>query len=144
MVIREELDREEQASGSGETSPGRTAEGLSGGDPQPREDPRIAGFQKCPYLAGRPPCGTHHMFPSGANVCYACPSERKPYRSQTRETQELHCFGGAEGVAACEQYQRAVAEALPLPRFDRPWSEKPAGQVRSTPPAHRPPLFRAE
>ena len=24
--------------------------------------------QKCPYLAGRPPCGSHHLFPSGANV----------------------------------------------------------------------------
>jgi hypothetical protein len=84
------------------------------------------------------------MFPSGANVCYACPSQGKPYRSQSPETQERHCFGGSEAVAACELYQRAVAETLPLPRFDRPWTDKPAGQASSTPPARRPSLFRAE
>jgi hypothetical protein len=142
MVSREDLEGEEQASGSGGTSSEGTVKGSMGRTPQPREDPRIEGFQKCPYLAGRPPCGTHHMFPSGANVCYACPSENKPYRSQSRQTQELHCFGGTEGVAGCEPYQRAVAEALPLPRFDQPWTGKLAGEA-GTRPAHRPPLFRA-
>src|SRR4051794_20032431 len=104
MVIREDLEREEQASGCGEASPEGRGESSTDRAPQPREDPRIEGFQKCPYLAGRPPCGTHHMFPSGANVCYACPGESKPYRSQSRETQALHCFGGAEGLAGCEHY----------------------------------------
>jgi hypothetical protein len=74
---------------------------------------------KCPYLAGRPPCGTHHLFPSGVNVCWAEPSEGKPYRAISVDTQERHCFGGEEGRSDCPRYQEAMAAGQALPQFDR-------------------------
>src|SRR5712691_3814599 len=47
---------------------------------------------KCPYLAGRPPHGSHHLWPSGLNVCYARPREDKPYGGVSKETQAARCF----------------------------------------------------
>jgi hypothetical protein len=76
-----------------------------------------ASFPKCPYLAGRPPCGTHHLFPSGTNVCWADPGEGKPYRAISRDTQSAHCFGGSDGPSGCDHYRQAVANARPLPQF---------------------------
>jgi hypothetical protein len=81
-------------------------------------EPLVAGFQKCPYLAGRPPCGTHSLFPSGNNVCWAESGDDKPYRGINRNTQSACCFRGPDGPAGCGRYQRAVAEARPLPRFE--------------------------
>src|SRR5262245_37792530 len=54
--------------------------------------------QTCPYLAGRPPCGTHHLFPSGTNVCWADRGDSKPYRTVSRDTQAAYCFNGSEGL----------------------------------------------
>jgi hypothetical protein len=76
------------------------------------------GFQQCPYLAGRPPCGTHHLFPSGTNVCWADPGEEKPYRAISRDTQSAHCFGGSDGPRGCDRYRQAVANVRPLPHFE--------------------------
>src|SRR5438034_8599604 len=96
--------------------------------------PPIADIPKCPYLAGRPPCGTHHMFPSGTNVCWAEPGEDKPYRAISREIQDLHCFAGTEAQAGCARYQRAVAEALSLPRFELPRADQASGPDWIVPP----------
>ena len=83
-------------------------------------------FQKCPYLAGRPPCGTHHLYPSGTNVCWADPGAEKPYRAISRDTQSAHCFGGSDGLSGCDRYRQAVAHARLLPHFDsRPASVSP-------------------
>src|SRR5436309_6264045 len=134
MVIREDLEQE--AGGQG---------GLSEGVDQRAETRRVGreteppeGFQKCPYLAGRPPCGTHHMFPSGTNVCWASRSEEKPYRGVSHDTQESRCFAGPEGQAGCERYQRAVAQALPLPRFEPPRVETSSRQHWIVPQGSRP------
>jgi hypothetical protein len=103
--------------------------------------PVIAGRQKCPYLAGRPPCGTHHLFPSGANVCWAEASEGKPYRSISRDTQELRCFGASEGQDGCERYRRALDQLLPPPQFERPPADAPRSPEWALPP-RRPPRRR--
>src|SRR5436309_2753380 len=137
MVIREDLEQEAgPAGGRGGSSEGAAARG---------ETPRVGvqveppeGFQKCPYLAGRPPCGTHHMFPSGTNVCWASPGEEKPYRGVSHDTQESRCFGGPEGQAGCERYQHAVAQALPLPRFEPPRVETSSRQHWIVPQGSRP------
>ena len=104
----------------------------------------MVGFQKCPYLAGRPPCGTHHLFPSGTNVCWASPREEKPYRAISRETQAERCFGGSEGLAGCDRYQQALAEALPLPRFEPPRPESASEASWVIPDEHRPRRRRRE
>jgi len=78
------------------------------------------------------------MFPSGTNVCWAEPGEQKPYQTLSRETQDLHCFAGTEGQAGCERYQRALAAALPLPRFELPRAGHPSGSDWVVPPGHRP------
>lgn len=93
-----------------------SAAGASGQPGAPR--PLVEGFQKCPYLAGRPPCGTHHLFPSGTNVCWAEPVDGKPYQGISRETQRDRCFGGPEGPEACDRYRQAVTAARPQPRFE--------------------------
>jgi hypothetical protein len=95
--------------------------------------------RKCPYLAGRPPCGTHHLFPSGANVCWATTREGgKPYLGIERELQDRHCFGGPEGQDSCECYRSAVAASVPLPRFERPPAGAPAGPEWALPPRPKP------
>jgi hypothetical protein len=111
MVSREE-SRQEHPSAT-ERSEERRPAGAAAGI-----EPSVAGFQKCPYLAGRPPCGTHYLFPSGTNVCWAEPGDDKPYRGISRDTQSTHCFSGPDGPSECQRYRRAVAEARPLPRFE--------------------------
>jgi hypothetical protein len=148
MVIREDLEREENPAagegGASERSPAVKRNSPRGDSEAPGAGLPMAGFQKCPYLAGRPPCGTHHMFPSGTNVCWANPREEKPYRGISRETQADRCFGGAEGLADCELYQQALAEALPLPRFEPPQPERSAESEWIIPDEHRPRHRRRE
>src|SRR5687767_6973010 len=43
--------------------------------------------QKCPYLAGRPPHGSYHLWPSGVNVCYARGADGRTYGHASKETQ---------------------------------------------------------
>src|SRR3989442_14581155 len=85
--------------------------------------PPIADIPKCPYLAGRPPCGTHHLFPSGTNVCWADPGKAKPYRAISRETQRAHCFGGPDGPRGCDRYRRGGAGG----RLRPPLRARPGG-----------------
>jgi hypothetical protein len=139
MVIRGDLEREnEAAAGQEDSSPGRSPQRPGTAKETRAAAPPMQGFQKCPYLAGRPPCGTHHMFPSGTNVCWAEPGEEKPYRTLSRETQDLHCFAGTEAQSGCERYQRAVTAALPLPRFELPRADRAAGSDWIVPPGQRP------
>jgi hypothetical protein len=137
MAIRDDLEHEAgPAGGRGGLPEGteeRSATSRGGGKAEPLE-----GFHKCPYLAGRPPCGTHHLFPSGTNVCWASPGEEKPYRGIRHETQESRCFGGPEGQAGCERYQQAVARALPLPRFEPPRADNASRPNWIVPPDRRP------
>lgn len=136
MVSQEDVTPEDQAARSRQ----ERGAGRSAGFPGDAR-PLVEGIQKCPYLAGRPPCGTHHLFPSGTNVCWAGPGEEKPYRTISRETQRDHCFGEPDGPRACDRYRRAVADALPLPHFEsRPASAAPRIDqgVRPPPPSHRP------
>lgn len=121
MVIREDLEREIQAvtipAGGQSERPEAMMGGGEGGEAGFLQS---TGLQKCPYLAGRPPCGTFHLFPSGTNVCWADPSEEKPYRAISRSTQDAHCFAGPEGQRSCPRYQQAEAQSLPLPQFEPP------------------------
>jgi hypothetical protein len=98
----------------------------------------LKGFQKCAYLAGRPPCGTHHLFPSGTNVCWAAPGEGKPYRTISLDTQSAHCFGGPDGLRRCDRYRQAEADARPLPHFESRLASAPLRLDPVVPP-HRPP-----
>ncbi len=98
----------------------------------------LVGMQKCPYLAGRPPCGTHHLFPSGTNVCWADPGKEKPYQAISRGTQDLNCFGGAEGQTTCARFQQATTKALPPPRFERPRAGVDDRSKWAVPPPQRP------
>src|SRR5437762_1611060 len=70
---------------------------------------------KCPYLAGRPPHGSHHLWPSGVNVCYARPREEKSYGQVSKETQAARCFCGTEPFEHCPDYERARAREIALP-----------------------------
>jgi hypothetical protein len=72
--------------------------------------------QKCPYLAGRPPHGSYHLSPSGANVCFARASEEKPYGRVSKETQATRCFGG-DGYERCTDFASASERHLELPVF---------------------------
>jgi hypothetical protein len=74
--------------------------------------------QKCPYLAGRPPHGSHHLWPSGVNVCYARGSGNKPYGPASKGTQQRQCFCGGEVFERCADYERAQAGGVTLPAFD--------------------------
>jgi hypothetical protein len=138
MVIRDELEQEEG------TTPllRRAALEQSGARERPETGISVekmgagAVQAKCPYLAGRPPCGTHHLFPSGTNVCWADTGDNKPYRTVSRDTQATHCFNGPDGLRGCERYQRAIAAALPLPQFERP-SESEAPRFERPQPRHR-------
>jgi hypothetical protein len=85
---------------------------------------------QCPYLAGRPPHGSHHQWPSGLNVCYARPREQKPYGHASKETQAARCFSGTEPFDRCPDYERAQAGGIALPVFDgQPTS--PSGRADS-------------
>lgn len=74
--------------------------------------------QKCPYLAGRPPHGSHHLEPSGVNVCYARTREAKPYSRVSQETQTTRCFRGGEVYERCADFESARERRLALPVFD--------------------------
>ena len=65
-------------------------------------------------------------------MCWAEPTEEKSYRAVSRDTQDLYCFGGREGVTACEQYQRAVATDQPHPAFDRAMAGRPDDTPRAS------------
>lgn len=144
MVIREDLERDEKSATGEEGASGRGT-ALKGSSPRGGEAGLpMVGFQKCPYLAGRPPCGTHHMFPSGTNVCWASPRAEKPYGAVSRETQAEHCFGSAEEMAGCERYQQALAEGLPQPRFEPLRTERPSEARWIIPDEHRPRHRRQE
>jgi hypothetical protein len=96
--------------------------------------------QKCPYLAGRPPHGSYHLWPSGINVCYARGTDDKPYGQAIKETQQSQCFCGATVYERCADYQAAQSRGVPLPIFagTGPGSERgghagpahPAGRER--------------
>src|SRR5713226_5139071 len=109
MGVRESLERQD-----------RSAEGSRERESLPLAEAKLPLYEvlKCPYLAGRPPCGTHHLFPSGTNVCWADPGKAKPYRAISRETQRAHCFGGPDGPRGCDRYRRAVAEKRLRPQFE--------------------------
>jgi hypothetical protein len=121
MVIRDDPEQQEG------TMPRSRLATLEPGGARQRQETRISTQRadmravpaKCPYLAGRPPCGTHHLFPSGTNVCWADRGEDKPYRTVSRDTQAEYCFNGPNGLQGCERYQRAAAQSLPLPQFER-------------------------
>jgi hypothetical protein len=80
-------------------------------------DQTDAPQRKCPYLAGRPPHGSYHLSPSGANVCFARASEEKPYGQASRETQATYCFGGGEVYERCTDFASARERHLELPVF---------------------------
>jgi hypothetical protein len=74
--------------------------------------------QKCPYLAGRPPHGSYHLWPSGVNVCYARGANEKTYGHASKETQHSRCFSGVEGYESCGDFQGAQARGIALPIFE--------------------------
>jgi len=88
--------------------------------------PLFSRQQKCPYLAGRPPHGSHHMGPSAVNLCYARSSEEKPYGAVSKETQATRCFCGDEVYGRCPDFESARVRELELPIFDG----KVSGQKR--------------
>jgi hypothetical protein len=88
----------------------------AGGDPMAVVS--VHPDQKCPYLAGRPPHGSHHLWPSGVNVCYARGSDNKAYGPASKETQQRQCFGGGAVFERCADYERAQARGVALPMFD--------------------------
>lgn len=81
-------------------------------------DQTAAPQQKCPYLAGRPPHGSHHTWPSGVNVCFARASEEKRYGRVSKETQATRCFCGSEVYRRCADFESARERNLELPIFD--------------------------
>src|SRR5712692_10405295 len=131
MGVRESLERQD-----------RSAEGSRERESLPLAEAKLPLYEvrKCPYLAGRPPCGSHHLFPSGANVCWAAAGEAKPYHAISRDTQDRHCFGGGGpgGQDGCGRYRKAVAAGLPLPQFERPPADAPSGPKRALPPRRKP------
>src|SRR5438270_311669 len=86
------------------------------GDSMP--DAAVDPEQKCPYLAGRPPHGSYHLWPSGINVCYARKTGDKPYGHADKETQQSQCFCGAALYGRCADYQGAATRGVPLPVFN--------------------------
>lgn len=74
--------------------------------------------QKCPYLAGRPPHGSYHLWPSGVNVCYARGVDGRAYGHTGKETQHSQCFCGAEAYEGCDDFQRAQELGTALPVFE--------------------------
>jgi len=98
------------------------------GDPSSQE---TALRLKCPYLAGRPPHGSHHVWPSGVNVCYARPREEKPYGQVSKETQAARCFCGTEPFERCPDFERAHAREIALPVFAGHAPERPSAAAES-------------
>jgi hypothetical protein len=74
--------------------------------------------QKCPYLAGRPPHGSYHLWPSGVNVCHARGSDGRAYGHASKETQHSRCFRGAGIYEGCEDFERAQTLGVALPMFE--------------------------
>jgi hypothetical protein len=87
-------------------------------DCAPEHGPETPVRPQCPYLAGRPPHGSHHQWPSGLNVCYGRPREQKPYGQVSKETQAARCFSGTQPFDCCPDYERAQAGGIALPMFD--------------------------
>ena len=79
--------------------------------------PLFSRQQKCPYLAGRPPHGSHHMGPSAVNLCYARSSEEKPYGAVSKETQAARCFCGDTVYEHCPDFESARERKLEPPVF---------------------------
>jgi hypothetical protein len=129
MAIQEDLQQEDR-------SELRASEGA--GSSRAEIKLPLYEVRKCPYLAGRPPCGTHHLFPSGANVCWAKAGDAKSYLGISREAQDRHCFGGPEGQDSCEQYRAAVDGGVPLPQFQRPPAGVASGPEWVIPPPSKP------
>src|ERR1043166_7539924 len=78
MRIEPEAIQSETPGGNERSAAERGAALRTAGDEVGRVRERLG---KCPYLAGRPPCGTHHLFPSRVNVCWAERSQAKPYHT---------------------------------------------------------------
>jgi hypothetical protein len=99
------------------------------------EAPSPPGNQarKCPFLAGRPPHGSHHMWPSGVNVCYARPREAKPYGPVSKETQTARCLCGSDAYEGCSDFASARERGLELPVFGGPASGRPARESEEAP-----------
>src|SRR5436190_2090263 len=91
---------------------------------------------RCPYLAGRPPHGCFHLWPSSINVCYARPREEKPYSTVSKETQAARCFGGTEPFEHCPDHKRARVREIALPAFDVPPAARPRAAGAGAP-VHR-------
>ena len=110
-----------------------TARQTSADDPGPGDlsTPETALRLKCPYLAGRPPHGSHHLWPSGVNVCYARPREEKPYSQVSKETQAARCFCGTEPFERCPDFERARAREIALPLFGGHAPERPGAAAES-------------
>jgi len=92
--------------------------------------------QKCPYLAGRPPHGSHHTWPSGVNVCFARLSEEKPYGRVSKETQATRCFCGDPVFERCADFERARERNLELPLFDGKAPDERSGADEESPRRH--------
>jgi hypothetical protein len=91
---------------------------MADSDPAVENNREPGARPRCPYLAGRPPHGSYHLWPSRVNVCYARPREEKPYGYVDKETQAARCFCGKEPFERCPDYERARADAIALPIFD--------------------------
>jgi hypothetical protein len=96
---------------------GASATAADGTEALPPGQP-LAPERKCPFLAGRPPHGSYHLWPSGVNVCYARGAGEKSYGHASKETQERCCLAGAGVFESCSDYTQARAHEVPLPMFD--------------------------
>src|SRR5438067_989428 len=90
-----------------------------------------AVIPKCPYLAGRPPHGTYHMWPSGVNVCYARTAGDEPFGGVGKDTQDGRCFCAAEVYEQCPDFEQARAQNIALPVFAgaHPATAAPGGSI---------------
>jgi len=80
-------------------------------------DQTNAPQQKCPYLAGRPPHGSLHLWPSGINVCFAQANEEQPYGRVSKEVQAARCFRSDTVYGCCPDFESARERNLELPVF---------------------------
>jgi hypothetical protein len=89
----------------------------TGADTIQKPQHRPAAIPKCPYLAGRPPHGTYHMWPSGVNVCHARSVGDEPFGHVSKDTQDSRCFCAAEVFEQCPDFQSARSRNISLPVF---------------------------
>lgn len=95
----------------------RPAAATTAADHPPHRSADSPTIHKCPYLAGRPPYGTYHLWPSGVNVCYARAASEQPYGHVSKETQDQLCFRAAEVYERCADHARARARDQAPPTF---------------------------